>query len=114
MRHGGAQFTSTMNAQYDTLRHLKHRELAAEVLAIVGRRRHNGKSFVAVADIEAHEADLVLLAGQLKAWYTAQERHQLYKNNVRLGLAIARMVLHTVGHPLTEVYVSELLLSIIE
>jgi hypothetical protein len=85
MRRGGADFTQTMRDHYQTLRRREHERLADRVLRTVGVRQHGGGRVVFVADATRHERALVALAGWVKAWYTSEERHQLYHNNARLG-----------------------------
>ena len=102
MRKGGPEFTKLMNLQYEELRLQRQRELADNILELVRVHRVNGRNYVAVADLESHEPELVQLAGHLKAWFTSTERHALYANNARLGVAIAKVVLRAAGCPLDE------------
>lgn len=102
MRKRGPEFTKLMNLQYEELRRQHHSELAADILDVVGVHQVNGRPYVVVADLEAHEPELMQLAGRLKAWFTSTERHALYGSNVRLGVAIAKVALRAVGCPLDE------------
>jgi hypothetical protein len=103
MRHGGAEFTQTMREQYDTLRRRQHARLAERVIRTVGGREYKGTKYLFLGDISRHEGMLLKMAGELKAWYTGEERHEVYRSTARLGTAIAKTILKSAGHPANEV-----------
>lgn len=96
MRNHSTDVTAAMRAQFDTFRRRERRALAARVLNIVGTRTGaDGRPFVAVADLRAHDAELRSLLGHVRAFYTAKERQRLYKNNVHLGASVGALLLST-------------------
>ena len=100
-RSAGAALTRTMRDQFESLRRRKHVILADKVLGIVGTRRVKGHRVVTTADMRAKEQELLVLLGEVRAWYTAvEQRQRLYKNNQNLGVSVALLVLTLGGHPL--------------
>ena len=102
MPRGGAEFTQMMRDQYDTLRRRQHARLADRVIRIVGEREYGGTKYLFLGDISRRERMLLKMAGELKAWYTGEERREVYRSTTRLGVAIAKIVLASAGHPANE------------
>jgi hypothetical protein len=103
MRRGGAEFTQMMREQYDTLRQRQHGRLAERVIRTVGKREYNGTRYLFLGDISRRECMLLKMAGELKAWWTGEERREVYRSTPRLGTAIATIILKSAGHPADEV-----------
>jgi hypothetical protein len=103
--HGGIAFTEVMREQFEALRRKHHARLADRVLKTVGVRECGGHRVLLVADVERREAALLRLAGEVYAWYTGEERQLLYRRSVVAGVAIAKVILHAVGHPAEDISV---------
>ena len=100
MRQGGIELTALMREQFEARRRVEHQRLADHVLRVVGA--HTGKRVLRVNEIVAHQAELLTLAADLKAWYTSEERSTLYRNNEPISVAIVVMVLSVAGFEVDE------------
>jgi CRISPR/Cas system-associated protein Cas10 (large subunit of type III CRISPR-Cas system) len=92
--------TETVREQYEYHRHDMKKQLASQVLSIVGVRYFRTQPYLTTKDIQKQEEALGQLLGLVRASYTAKERQRLYNKCIRLGMSITKLVLTSVGHPL--------------
>lgn len=96
----GSELTAAMRDQFEAHRRRMQHKLAHLVLDIVGVHDVNGQRYVASADLRAHDDELAGLLGQVRAYFTADERARLYTSKSRVGVCAAKLVLRATGHPL--------------
>jgi hypothetical protein len=99
-RNNSAVVTQLIRDQYEHLRTKMQKQLANQVLSIVGIRYYQELPYVTTNDIFAQEEALLELLGLVRAWFPAIERQRLYKNNEHLGMSVAKLLLGAVGHSL--------------
>jgi hypothetical protein len=100
-RNNSTVMTHAIREQFDYHRHEMQKQLASQVLSIVGIRHYRAQPYVTTKDIFKKEESLMQLLGPVRAWYTAKERQRLYKNCAHLGMSLTKLILSSVGHPLS-------------
>ena len=76
--------------------------LADTLLGIVGTRTVKGRQYVTSEDITMHAREVLALRAELALYFTAKERKALLRTRLkRPELALARVVLKAVGHPMS-------------
>lgn len=97
-RNNSGAMTKMMQEQFDVLRRNEQRALGEQVLRIVGVHTDaDGRRYVTAADLRKHDAELRELLGHVRAFWTSREYQRLYKNNVHVGMSLAKLVLGSTG-----------------